>query len=592
MGVCAPEPSMIEPHVRALPRPLSSSRRPRHGWGARWLAAAALVGGCGDGGDGDGADPSGTTGATEASSTMGGTATSAGSSASTNGTTTAGTDSGTGSTSGSTSTAASDTGSATAASTAASDSDATSTAGGTATDTDDPPGAADPCTLPDYDPSGFAAVFDVGPGQPLATPSDVPWESLAPGTLVRIHWREQPYRDKWVIHTQGTAEAPIVVLGVADGGRRPVITGDGANTRAQLDFWSEGRGLVKIGGANQPSGPEAAFITLANLELRDAAATSSFTDAEGNLQPFLQNAAAVFIESGHHITIRNSVIAGSGNGLFSAYASRDVEILCNEIAGNGVPDSIYEHNSYTESLRIRFAWNHYGPLCDTCPGNNLKDRSAGTVIEGNWIEGGNRQLDLVDSDHAEQLDAPEYLQTTVIGNVLVEPDGAGNSQIVHYGGDSGDTARYRAGVLRFAHNTIISRRAGNTTWFRLSSEGEACEASNNVVIATAGSGRLAVSDAAGQVELRHNWLTEGWRPSHGSLTGAVSDEGGNLSGTTPPLLDLAALDLRPQPASALVDAGWAVASELLPAWEFVAPGSARARNDPGAPDIGAYATAP
>jgi hypothetical protein len=29
-----------------------------------------------------------------------------------------------------------------------------------------------------------AAVFEVGPGKPLATPSAVPWESLQPGDTV------------------------------------------------------------------------------------------------------------------------------------------------------------------------------------------------------------------------------------------------------------------------------------------------------------------------------------------------------------------------------------------------------------------------
>jgi hypothetical protein len=39
--------------------------------------------------------------------------------------------------------------------------------------------------------------------------------------------------------------------------------------------------------------------------------------------------------------------------------------------------------------------------------------------------------------------APEYETTYVYGNILVEPDGAGNRQIVHFGGDSGSTQYYR-----------------------------------------------------------------------------------------------------------------------------------------------------
>ena len=63
---------------------------------------------------------------------------------------------------------------------------------------------------------------------------------------------------------------------------------------------------------------------------------------------------------------------------------------------------------------------------------------------------------------------PRYRETHVYGNILIEPDGAGNSQIVHYGGDSGTTEEYRKGDLYFYNNTVISTRSGNTTLVRLS----------------------------------------------------------------------------------------------------------------------------
>ena len=40
--------------------------------------------------------------------------------------------------------------------------------------------------------------------------------------------------------------------------------------------------------------------------------------------------------------------------------------------------------------------------------------------------------------------------------MLIEPDGAGNRQIVHYGGDNGTTAMYRKGTLFFYNNTVVS----------------------------------------------------------------------------------------------------------------------------------------
>ncbi len=85
---------------------------------------------------------------------------------------------------------------------------------------------------------------------------------------------------------------------------------------------------------------------------------------------------------------------------------------------------------YTESRGIVFQFNRFGPLCDDCSGNNLKDRSSGAVIRYNYIEGGNRQLDLVESGHDNQLEDPNYRATHVYGNILIEPDGAGNTTLM------------------------------------------------------------------------------------------------------------------------------------------------------------------
>jgi hypothetical protein len=41
-------------------------------------------------------------------------------------------------------------------------------------------------------PSASATVYEVGPGQPLAAIGQEPWASLAPGDVVRFHWRPEP----------------------------------------------------------------------------------------------------------------------------------------------------------------------------------------------------------------------------------------------------------------------------------------------------------------------------------------------------------------------------------------------------------------
>ena len=74
-----------------------------------------------------------------------------------------------------------------------------------------------------------AAIYDVGPNLSHATIGSVPWESLQAGDTVRIHWRTNAYREKWVICRQGTINAPISVTGVpGQMGQLPIIDGEKA----------------------------------------------------------------------------------------------------------------------------------------------------------------------------------------------------------------------------------------------------------------------------------------------------------------------------------------------------------------------------
>jgi hypothetical protein len=467
---------------------------------------------------------------------------------------------------------------------------------------DDPtaPGAppADPgdtVTATTWNPGDFAVVLDVGPGQSLADPSQVPWESLAPSTLVRIHYRAQPYRTKWVINTAATAATPVVVLGVRDpvSGARPVISGDGAVTRLALDYWNEGRSVVKIGGSNLPSDDVVpAYVHLQGLEIRSGRPGYTFTDDAGAAGTYSTNAAAVHAEVGAHVTIEDCVLADCGNGLFASAQVSDLVVRGNYIHDNGIEGSIYEHNSYTECLGILFEYNRYGPLRPGCGGNNLKDRSAGTVIRYNWIEAGNRQLDLVETDYVELRDDPRYHATFVYGNLLIENETTGNSQIVHYGGDGGDEAFYRKGTLHFYHNTVYSTRPGNTTLLRLSTADESADVRNTVVHVTSGGAHLAINADAGAVALHHCWLTTGWRNSHeGAPSGTVTAQD-CLVGADPGFADAAGLGFVPLADSPLHGAGGPLAPAAAPypvAHQYHEHQAGVARGDGSAPAIGAYA---
>lgn len=415
------------------------------------------------------------------------------------------------------------------------------TAGGGSTGTGGTPTTAPAsCEAPSWDPADFDAVYDVGPDQDYETPSDVPWESLAPGSLVRIHWRDMPYADKWVVSVAATEDAPVVVLGVPNDGQLPRIVGAGATTRAELDYWSSTRGIIKIGGSSVPELQTAEHVFIECLDLSGARAGNTFSNAEGDSEGYDDNASTIFLESGSHITLRNNVIHDSGNGLFIAHESSDIVVSGNHLFDNGNPGSAYEHNSYTEARGITFEFNRYGVLCEGCDGNNLKDRSSGLVVRYNFIEGGNRTLDLVDSAFDEINGAADYHDTFVYGNVLVELDG-GNRQIVHYGGDNSDEF-FRKGTLHFYHNTVVSERSGLASVVRLSSDDATIDARNNVFFASPGS-NLAFLDDAGTALLSGNWLPSGWRQGSPSLTGSVTATD-NVEGNDPGFLDAGAHDFR------------------------------------------------
>ena len=442
-----------------------------------------------------------------------------------------------------------------------------------------------------------ATTYEVGPGKPYSSIGAVSWASLLPGDTVRIYWRSTPYKEKWVICRQGTAAAPITVLGVpGPGGALPVIDGNGAGTAPGLNYWAEARGVIKIGGANTPPDTMPRYITLENLEIRSAKPPYTFTADDGTTQKYTANASTIYLEKAEHITIRGNVLHDAGNGLFVASSdtevSRDILIEGNYIYDNGNVGSIYEHNSYTAALGITFQDNHYGPLCAGCGGNNLKDRSAGQVVRYNWIEGGNRQLDLVDGEDSVVIRTdPSYRQTHVYGNILIEPAGAGNRQMVHYGGD-GKVQNFRKGTLFFYNNTLVSTRTDRTTLFRLSTNKEHADARNNIFYATAAGNTVSLLDVYGVLDLSHNWIKPGWVKSFGNFKGTVNNDGTMVQGASPGFVNEAGQNYHLVLGSAAVNAGTWLNPLVFPdnnvLEQYVKHLSSELRPSDGILDIGAF----
>jgi parallel beta-helix repeat protein len=443
-----------------------------------------------------------------------------------------------------------------------------------------------------------AAVYEVRPNTSLDTIAEVPWATLQPGDSVLIYWKATAYKEKWVICRQGTAALPITISGVpGPNGELPVIDGNGAVTPNTLNFASETRGVIKVGSANIPTDTMPKHIVIENLEIRGGHPSYQFTDDNGATQTYSTSASSIYVEKGENITVRNCRITDSANGFFVASSddtvSRNILVEGNYIFGNGVVSSILQHNNYTAAIGITFQYNRFGPLRSGSGGVNLKDRSAGLVVRYNWIEGGNRNLDLVDGEDSVQIrNAPEYRKTFVYGNVLIKPDG-GNNQTTHYGGDSGTTADYRKGMLYFYNNTIYSTRSGNTVVLRLSTNEDLCDARNNIFFTTNPGTNLAMLAESGVLNLANNWSKTGWRNSfEGAFNGSVTGGSSFVIGTAPGFVDAAGQDFRLVSGASAQNTGTSLHADVLPLHnsvrQYVKHQASEIRPVSGAFDIGAY----
>lgn len=488
--------------------------------------------------------------------------------------------------------------------------------------------------VPDCVHGGNGTLYEVGPGQAYASIGAVPWEGLNAGDTVRIHWRAEPYREKLLLRRQGTAVQPIMVCGVSGpGGQRPVLDGENATTRPTMGYRpangeGEVRGLIHVSwGIGDDWGYKPRHIVITGLHIRHAFHEYTFTASTGNVRSYAANAAGIFVERGEHITVRDVVLEGNGNGLFVASGgeeqtlSRNILVEYSHLYGNGTVSVAYDrhHNLYTEAVGMTIQFNRFGPLRTGSGGGNLKDRSTGTVVRYNFFEGGARSIDLVEAQESWPMvgNLPEYRRAFVYGNVIIsDPDGPG--YLVHYGGDSGcyidgnyDPALtcYRKGTLYFFHNTVVVRtnQAGpGGAWrkilFDISTNDERVDARNNLVYLRAWTPAAAPTDfswmhQSGELHLGVNWASPTlslWRDNitpDGTITGL-----GNVMtnpANAPGFVDETGNGFMPDAGSDALDVGMALHPDVIAAGhgvsaQYLYPASGQPRPDDGAPDLGAF----
>jgi hypothetical protein len=365
-------------------------------------------------------------------------------------------------------------------------------------------------------------------------------------------------------------------------GERPIIDGAGAVTRSKLNYGHplhESRSIVVV---NRPGGDTwkdyPTHIMIDGLELRGAIPTNTFTDKGGATQRYVEFGACVWIERGQSIIVANNEIHDCTNGVFSRSTddgdfavTKDIVLRGNYIHSNGVVGNYSMHDSYIQSIGVLYEFNQYGPLRPGALGSALKDRSVGTVIRYNRLDGAARSLDLVEAeDYPKTATAdPRYRATFVYGNVISKDGTTGIA--IHYGGDHygakptdewGEPI-FRKGTLYFFHNTVVLGGDGSSvSTFQLSTTDEHAEIFNNVFVYT-GKPRYFGLRAAqevgpdytsgGVIKLGTNWINQGWvphDPQHPVL-GALLGSEHMLTGDAPPI-DLESF--APLPRSSIIDA--------------------------------------
>jgi len=420
-----------------------------------------------------------------------------------------------------------------------------------------------------------AATYDVGAGRTYPTlPALFSVIDLEPGDIVEVQGGQTYAGDIVMPAADGGAPGnPVVLRGIRVDGARPLLLG-GTNTiefRLADHVVFEG---FEVAGTTSPVNTfRCVYHHSHDLTIRDALIRDC--PRHGVLGAD-QDSGSLTIE---YSEIRNS---GSGDRNHLVYMATD------EVAHPGAV------------FRLQHSYLH-----SATGGNLIKSRAERNEIYYNWLEGGfYHELELIGPDPAGAQDGwSEDLvreDSDVVGNMILHTSDFG--AVIRLGGDGTGQSH---GRYRFVNNTIVRVHANDDTptIFRLFDGIESVEMHNNVIHRDGTSAmrliREVEADWVGSVSRitgTNNWFDDG-------ATFVPGGWSGNLGGSDPGLIDLAAGDLRPANGSPLLDVAgsntvtapdYDIATPLFPPRfepplrQAPTPGVARTRATDGALDIGAF----
>ncbi len=372
-----------------------------------------------------------------------------------------------------------------------------------------------------------ATIYEVGADKPYEHIYDVPLKNLEAGDIIKVYAKanQEPYSEKFMIYGQGTSSAPIQLIGIPDAeGNRPILDGENAVTGTEHGnyFWNEDRSLIKVG----QTGSEAHYIIIDGFEIKNANRHYTFTNNQGQIANYLDNAAGIHIELGHNITVKNCVIHHNENGVQTSGMISNILLESCYIYDNGVGDnnSVYQHNIYVgggvgTSVTIQYC--KFGELLNR--GQQVKFRTESVVFRYNWVEGGrNGQLDIVDGENGN-------INSYVYGNIIIKPADTENGRIVHYGQDIGNND---GGTLYFFNNTVIDRADATTYLFHINSENRKVVADNNIFYKINNQNCNLVNSAEEQNRIsgNNNWLSATINDSNNRFSNSIVGETGENPG--------------------------------------------------------------
>ena len=332
----------------------------------------------------------------------------------------------------------------------------------------------------------------------------------------------------------GTPEAPIVVRGILQDGKRPRLCGIRVSTQRAMVWF-----------------PETTHdVIVENLEICHGIGTRHlYALSDYAADPNYGLGAEAMNLRGTNLTVRNCYVHDNGGGFFAPHDADYILIENCELGYNGVMtnvDHAPSHHFYfcAKHQIVKDCYMH-----DPQDGENFKSRGEHTILAYNWI----------DEDYAYSIEqcSGGSLNTLWLGNVVAKrtTEGLWQGRVFAIGDGTGVVS----GKVVAVNNTFVSFFPRDYFLFSFETGTADIVLINNVFAGPAE--KFAAHNGKGTVTGSNNWLRKG-------VTDVPAGLENTVYGEDPGFVNYKRLDLRLESTSALIDAG-APAEKCAEAIEMV-----------------------